>query len=217
MVPNTHELRSPVMSVLSVAGIRRPEVRLAWDAGLNTEGGSADEDGNKEAGSGPSEGESQLEYGAALAQDQQTHRGRDNKERGKKDAKNASRGPLVFAGPAARDLTKDKIRFCLRMAGIRGHAVLVLGVTGCGAFKNPPREVAKRWEEVLEVEFAGGCFKEIWFTVFDRRNEGNYEVFRDVFDVKVTGKRGRSMLHGHIHSYIKDEGGTELVVLKYKD
>jgi uncharacterized protein (TIGR02452 family) len=64
--------------------------------------------------------------------------------------------------------------------------MLVLGAIGCGAFRNPPQEVADCWLEVLsEAEFAGGWFKEIHFAVFDRRNEGNFEIFRDMFDGKV--------------------------------
>lgn len=120
----------PVVSVLSVAGVRRPEVE---------------------------------EAGAA--------------------------GRLVFAEPAVRELTKDKMRLCLRMAASRGHVMLVLGALGCGAFRNPPHEVADCWMEVLsEDEFAGGWFREIWFAVYDRRGEGNFEIFRDVLDGKIVGE-----------------------------
>ncbi|KAL2190564.1 hypothetical protein L209DRAFT_750693 [Thermothelomyces heterothallicus CBS 203.75] len=194
MVPRTPEPELPVMSVLSVAGIRRPEVRPAGEAVLNTEGESADGNKAEGPGGGASKGESQSKTGAALGRDQRAQRGRDNKGRDEKEAKKAPRGPLVFANPAARDLTKDKMRLCLRMAGARGHTMLVLGAIGCGAFKNPPEEVAKCWDEVLsEAEFGGGWFKEIWFAVFDRRNEGNYEVFRDTFDGKVVGRISASV------------------------
>jgi uncharacterized protein (TIGR02452 family) len=92
----------------------------------------------------------------------------------------------VFADPAARELTKDKMRRCLRLAAAKGHTMLVLGAIGCGAFRNPPQEVADCWLEVLsESEFAGGWFKEIWFAVYDRRKEGNFEIFTDAFDGKV--------------------------------
>ncbi|PNY25770.1 Uncharacterized protein TCAP_04302 [Tolypocladium capitatum] len=88
---------------------------------------------------------------------------------------------LMYADPAARVLTKDKMRLCLRMAARRGHGLLVLGALGCGAFKNPKEEVATCWLEVLrEVEFQGGWWEEVWFAVYDRRNEGNFEVFKEV-------------------------------------
>ncbi|KAG9253492.1 uncharacterized protein F5Z01DRAFT_623608 [Emericellopsis atlantica] len=87
----------------------------------------------------------------------------------------------VFADPAARDLTKDKMRLCLRMAASRGHDTLVLGALGCGAFRNPKREVAHCWLEVLrEKEFEGGWWRRLVFAIFDTRKEGNFEVFDDI-------------------------------------
>lgn len=87
----------------------------------------------------------------------------------------------VFADPASRALTKDKMRLCLRMAARKGHGLLVLGALGCGAFRNPKGEVAHCWLEVLtEPEFQGGWWEEVWFAVHDRRNEGNFEVFSEV-------------------------------------
>lgn len=93
----------------------------------------------------------------------------------------------VFARPSDRELTKTKMRLCLRMAASRGHGLLVLGALGCGAFRNPPKEVAHCWLEVLkENEFKGGWWEEIWFAVFDRRGEGNLEVFEEILgDVEV--------------------------------
>ncbi|KAM0555734.1 hypothetical protein ACHAPJ_006126 [Fusarium lateritium] len=87
----------------------------------------------------------------------------------------------VFTDDCDRELTKIKMRLCLRMAARRGHGLLVLGALGCGAFRNPPKEVALCWLEALqEPEFQGGWWEEVWFAVFDRRNEGNLEVFEEV-------------------------------------
>ncbi|KAL6868875.1 hypothetical protein ACO1O0_000198 [Amphichorda felina] len=87
----------------------------------------------------------------------------------------------VYADPASRDLTKEKMRLCLRMAASRGHGLLVLGALGCGAYRNPRREIANCWLEVLgEAEFRGGWWEEIWFAVFDLRNEGNFGVFDEI-------------------------------------
>ena len=89
----------------------------------------------------------------------------------------------VFAKESDKKLTKDKMRICLRMAAARGHSLVVLGALGCGAFRNPPREVARLWAEVLgEAEFAGGWWREIVFAVLDTRREGNLEVFEEVLD-----------------------------------
>ncbi|KAK4130489.1 hypothetical protein BT67DRAFT_343245, partial [Trichocladium antarcticum] len=185
MVPETDLRELPVLSALTVAGIRRPEVKgkAAGDVGVElaaTEPVTAEEKPRTVA--------ALVEEDAATETAELDEAG-TNDARGKqwKDGKNKGRrGPLVFADPAARDLTKDKMRLCLRMAATKGHAMLVLGAIGCGAFGNPPHEIVACWSEVLgESEFAGGWFKEIWFAVFDRRNEGNFEVFRDVFDGKV--------------------------------
>ncbi|KAK4158220.1 hypothetical protein C8A00DRAFT_39415 [Chaetomidium leptoderma] len=143
MIPGTAMTDLPIVSALTVAGIRRPDVKPIGEEAAAT--------GN--------------------------------------DTTVETKGPFVFADPAARDLTKDKMRLCLRMAGAKGHTMLVLGAIGCGAFGNPPEEVAKCWMEVLsEVEFAGGWFKEIWFAVYDRTNEGNFEIFTEAFDGKVVGE-----------------------------
>ncbi|ROW18172.1 hypothetical protein VPNG_00118 [Cytospora leucostoma] len=87
----------------------------------------------------------------------------------------------VFADKEDRELTKKKMRLILRMASLRAHDRLVLGALGCGAFRNPVEEVADLWKEVLEeAEFGGGWWREMVFAVFDRKNEGNFEVFETV-------------------------------------
>lgn len=135
MVPDTPAEELPVVGVLSVAGIRKPEVKTV----------AIDE---------------------KVPGDRKT----------------------VFANDEDRDLTKDKMRLCLRMAAAQGHTMLVLGALGCGAFKNPPEEVASCWKEVLdEDEFAGGWFKEIWFAVFDRKGDGNLPVFTKALDGRKIG------------------------------
>ncbi|KAL2266843.1 hypothetical protein VTJ83DRAFT_4120 [Remersonia thermophila] len=153
MIPETAIAKLSVVSALSVAGIRRPEVKPA--NGAEAPGTSQSTQGSPEQA---------------------------RKMNGKKEPK----GLFVFADPAALELTKDKMRLCLRMAAAKGHTMLVLGAIGCGAFRNPPNEVVQCWLEVLgESEFAGGWFKEVWFAVLDRRNEGNFEIFKDAFDGKV--------------------------------
>ncbi len=54
-------------------------------------------------------------------------------------------------------LTVDKLRTLLHMALANGHRRLVLGAPGCGAFLNPPEEVARAFAALLTGagEFAG--------------------------------------------------------------
>ena len=88
-----------------------------------------------------------------------------------------------FETDADRELTKAKMRLCLRIAGINDHALVVLGALGCGAFRNPPEEVAKCWLEVIrEHEFTGGRFRELCFAIWDRQSAGNFEIFRNTLD-----------------------------------
>lgn len=92
----------------------------------------------------------------------------------------------LFAEIADRDLTKDKVRLCLRVAAREQHRHLILGALGCGAFANPPQDVAACWLEVFrEKEFRGGWWDTVCFAVYDSRNEGNFAVFRDVLHNKV--------------------------------
>lgn len=100
-----------------------------------------------------------------------------------RDAQGRSVNETVFADRSDRELTKLKMRLCLRMAAHRNHGLLVLGALGCGAFRNPPKEIARCWLEVLrEPEFQGGWWEAVWFAVFDKRGEGNLEIFEELLD-----------------------------------
>lgn len=205
MVPGTALEDLPVVSVLSVPAIRRPELKRTDGEGC----GASAHHGTRERDEDPGEagrplaragGNEEPHKGEEAAETEGSEPGEPSNSRGKgkrKDQKNGKnkdpnstiKGPMQFANQADRALTKDKMRLCLRMAAAKGHTMLVLGAMGCGAFKNPPQEIVDCWIEVLsEEELAGGWFKEIWFAVYDRRNEGNYEVFRDALGGKVVGE-----------------------------
>lgn len=82
-------------------------------------------------------------------------------------------------------LTKTKMRLALRVAANNGHVMLVLGALGCGVYANPPAEIAKFWLEVLrEDEFHGNLWREVYFAVYDSKNNGSFEIFRRVLDGK---------------------------------
>ncbi|EGS22084.1 uncharacterized protein CTHT_0039700 [Thermochaetoides thermophila DSM 1495] len=173
----------PVASVLSIAGVRKPAVKGK---------GEVDESGSSSKTDQPAKeknDESPAKSGESRVKGHFKENWKDRKGQPEGNKPKIPKGDLVFADPAVRALTKDKMRLCLRMAASKGHTMLVLGAIGCGAFGNPPREVAACWMEVLsEREFEGGWFKEIWFAVYDRRKEGNFEIFSEVFDGKVVGQ-----------------------------
>ena len=56
---------------------------------------------------------------------------------------------LMYAIQDDQDLMKEKIRVILRTAIKNKHRQIVLGAFGCGAFKNPPMEVAYLFLDVL--------------------------------------------------------------------
>ena len=65
---------------------------------------------------------------------------------------------------------KNKIRTIFRMGLVHGHDSLVLGALGCGAFRNPPRHVARLFHEVLdELEFKNK-YRLIVFAILDDHN-----------------------------------------------
>ncbi|KAI0186520.1 hypothetical protein EV127DRAFT_345993 [Xylaria flabelliformis] len=133
LVPQTPTAQLPVVSVISVAAIRRPPIQKVFENGQYRQS--------------------------------------------------------VFKFPADRNLTKKKMRLVLRLAARQKHELLILGAMGCGAFRNPPEEIAQCWFEVLdEVEFRGGWWREIWFAVLDTKNEGNFKIFDRVLGDKDFGK-----------------------------
>lgn len=79
------------------------------------------------------------------------------------------------------------MRLVLRMAASKGHTSIVLGALGCGAFENPPEDVAHCWLEVLrEDEFSGNWWKDVVFAVYDSNDtqDGNFNIFRTILHGK---------------------------------
>jgi uncharacterized protein (TIGR02452 family) len=97
-----------------------------------------------------------------------------------------------FAHKWDRETTKTKIRGTLRLAVLKGHTKIVLGALGCGAFGNPPEDVAQCFVEVFkEEEFSGkGWFQDVVFAIIDnvRGSEGgkdgvgNFGIFYQALD-----------------------------------
>lgn len=83
---------------------------------------------------------------------------------------------------------KNKIRTIFRMGLVHGHDSLVLGALGCGAFRNPPRHVARLFHEVMEESEFKNRYRLIVFAILDDHNahqkhnpEGNFKPFADEF------------------------------------
>ena len=83
---------------------------------------------------------------------------------------------------------KNKIRTIFRMGLAHGHDSLVLGALGCGAFRNPPRHVARLFHEVLDEPEFKDKYRLIVFAILDDHNahqkhnpEGNYKPFAEEF------------------------------------
>ena len=83
---------------------------------------------------------------------------------------------------------KNKIRTIFRIGLRHRHDSLVLGALGCGAFRNPPRHVARLFKEVMEETEFKGKYRKIVFAILDDHNarrehnpEGNFKPFQEVF------------------------------------
>jgi len=91
----------------------------------------------------------------------------------------------VYARKEDRDLMGEKMRIILRAAIKNNHRKIVLGALGCGAFRNPAKEVACLWKEVLlEAEFSGGWWQDVVFAVYNQGFSGkkNFECFEKELD-----------------------------------
>ena len=83
---------------------------------------------------------------------------------------------------------KNKIRTIFRMGLEHGRDSLVLGALGCGAFRNPPRHVARLFHEVMDEPEFKNRYRLIVFAILDDHNahqkhnpEGNFKPFAEEF------------------------------------
>lgn len=84
--------------------------------------------------------------------------------------------------PESGDLLQQRIHRVLAIARAYGHAALVLGAWGCGAFRNDPVRTAGDFRAALEGEFAG-AFAEVMFAIADWSPSRRYlGPFREAFE-----------------------------------
>ena len=83
---------------------------------------------------------------------------------------------------AWRRTTEVRIRTVLDAALAHGHTSLVLGAFGCGAFGNPPADVAAAFARVARSAEFRGSFSLLAFAIVDPKatDAGNLVTFRDV-------------------------------------
>jgi uncharacterized protein (TIGR02452 family) len=80
-----------------------------------------------------------------------------------------------------RETMTMKVWLILQVARQKGVKRLVLGALGCGAYRNPPGEVARIFKVILGDRRRQGVegFEEIVFAIFDEGE--NLRVFREAF------------------------------------
>ena len=73
-----------------------------------------------------------------------------------------------------------KIRLILQVGQLYGHDSLVLGALGCGAWRNPPRDVAAVFKKVLDE--SNGAFERIDFAIISvtSTDKSNLDIFRQM-------------------------------------
>lgn len=77
--------------------------------------------------------------------------------------------------PEIRKATENKIRTVLNIAVLQKQKFLILSALGCGAFKNPPEEVARIFKEQLNQEPYRSYFETVIFAIKpNHRDTDNY-------------------------------------------
>lgn len=82
-----------------------------------------------------------------------------------------------------REYMTSLVHQIFRVAQSHGHRVLVLGVLGCGNFKNPSLLVSQMFAKEIQFFSRLGCFDRIGFAVFGHspHDETLRSTFRDSF------------------------------------
>ena len=108
------------------------------------------------------------------------------------------------------DGTLNKIRTMFRIARRHNHDSIVLGAWGCGAFKNPPEQIAKLFHQVLEEEEFRNQFTCEVFAILENHHtgeshnpRGNFLPFSEEFTLDYS-----SMSPEELENAI-NEGDTE--------
>uniref|UniRef100_A0A6C0CKC9 Microbial-type PARG catalytic domain-containing protein n=1 Tax=viral metagenome TaxID=1070528 RepID=A0A6C0CKC9_9ZZZZ len=90
------------------------------------------------------------------------------------------------------ELARKKIYQILQLANDKGHDAVILGAMGCGAFKNPPEQIAELFKDVLETHFRHHVFRLVKFAILSRKGantitntqNSNFDIFRNTLSKK---------------------------------
>jgi len=99
-----------------------------------------------------------------------------------------NRGAMPVDSPEIAEVPttfRRRIEQILAFAAEFHYDTLILGASGCGAFRNDPAEVAGIFAEVLADGWAP-CFERICFAVFDPSRDGH---IRAAFESRLNGLR----------------------------
>ena len=79
------------------------------------------------------------------------------------------------------EILENKIKMIIQVAVKYKHDTIIFGAMGCGAWQNPPHEVARTFRKVL-TEY-DGVIQRYVFAIYDSGKESisNFEVFREIF------------------------------------
>jgi uncharacterized protein (TIGR02452 family) len=92
------------------------------------------------------------------------------------------RHPEVAEGrlkEADRARLRDKVDAILHTAELYGHDTIIAGAMGCGAWKNPPEEVALVWREALDRgDWAGTSVRNVAFAILGGTAPGYVTMMR---------------------------------------
>jgi uncharacterized protein (TIGR02452 family) len=100
---------------------------------------------------------------------------------GPKTAWNDTHNIEVYKYSKDRDIMRNKVEDIFKVAYLNNYDTLVLGALGCGAFGNPPHEVAKIFLDTIKKY--NKCFKTISFAVLSFGKNQNYEIFKTHIEV----------------------------------
>jgi uncharacterized protein (TIGR02452 family) len=75
-----------------------------------------------------------------------------------------------------REITRKKIQLLLAVAREKKYTHLVLGALGCGAFHNPPQDIAELFQEVIS-EQPKSSIQCIIFAVLSTASNANFRIF----------------------------------------
>ena len=73
------------------------------------------------------------------------------------------------------------IRHLLASSIELGHETLILSAWGCGAFGNPPKEIARLFKEELCRPRVYRRLRKVVFAILDDDRTNNFEVFSSAF------------------------------------